>query len=76
MGKINVFGPYISQSAQAGKSNCSLIRQIAQISDWSVLRVNLTAYITHYRCAEERLSFVNQVICLTYCQFHTKALSF
>ena len=41
IGKINLIGPYTSQSAQARNLNCSLIRQIAQIFDWSVLRTNL-----------------------------------
>ena len=40
IGKVNLIGPYTSQSAQPRNSDCSLIRQIAQISDWSVLRVN------------------------------------
>ena len=41
IGKINLIGPYTSQSVQARNLNCSLIRQIAQIFDWSVLRTNL-----------------------------------
>ena len=43
IGKVNLIGPYTSQSAQARNSDCSLIRQMTQISDWSVLRVNFTA---------------------------------
>ena len=39
--KINLIGPYTSQSVQARNLNCSLVRQIAQIFDWSVLRTNL-----------------------------------
>ena len=41
--KVNLIGPYTSQSAQARNSDCSLIRQMTQISDWLVLRVNFTA---------------------------------
>lgn len=62
IGKVNVIGPYTSQSAQERNSNCSLIKQIAQISVWSVLRVDFTAYIAHYKCAGEQLPFVNQVM--------------
>ena len=40
IGKINLIGPYTSQLAQVRNLNCSLIRQIAQIFDWSVLRTN------------------------------------
>ena len=43
IGKVNLIGPYTSQSAQARNSDCSLIRQMTQISDWLVLRVNFTA---------------------------------
>ena len=42
IGKVNLIGPYTSQSAQARNSNCSFIRQIPKISDWSVIRVNFT----------------------------------
>ena len=43
IGKANLIGPYTSQSAQARNSDCSLIRQMTQISDCSVLKVNFTA---------------------------------
>ena len=43
IGKVNLIGPYTSQSAQARNSDCSLIRQMTQISDCPVLKVNFTA---------------------------------